>query len=286
MVGFDFAKMKQESKVSPNTALKALILGASGSGKSYTAGTLKVPTLFLYLTSESHGPISASATNPDIFAVCLDRKEVFDSSPGKPGDILSPDESLKKLRAILANDITKDFKALVIDSITDLEILILKSDEFKSLCTTDKGKINDFKKPEAVLMMLSDLFGLIDKHWQNGMHVVATCASHVTNVDSSGTAENIVPVLTSYGVVEKVVRIFPDILLLTTIERANEEGVEEKKRCFSFNTNVNKVSKDLSGKIKKTLNFSARITGLSDEETPDVMAPNLQKVLALKHKSK
>jgi len=52
----------------------------------------------------------------------------------------------------------------------------------------------------------------------------------------------------------------------------------ERKRAFLFNTHITRESKEVSGKIKKLLNFMPRVAGVPDSEMPEMLPADFQKL--------
>jgi hypothetical protein len=280
-------KLKEMHKANKNKVepLFALIIGQSGAGKSYFSGTSGLPTLFLYLRTEQHGPQAAASTNNNILPVCLDKFESSDSgitglSNMKIGDVLSPDQTLLKLKHWSALNLKDEgIGAIVIDSLSDLESVIKDSTAFKQACLSATGKHNSYSEGPELIKKIREIVLSLNHHTDDGVHCFLTMAGTVTATDENGAAHTIQPKTTCFGSAELLPRLFPDILL---VSRLTYEG-ETKFACI-FNGNFERKGKDQAGRVLKTLNFSPRLTGLSIEDLPDLVKADLKAVLALKNK--
>lgn len=274
----------KKDKVEP---LFVLIVGQSGSGKSFLAGSTALPTLYMYLRSESHGPASASSTNPNIFPVCIDKFEDTDKSivgiTGlKIGDVLNPDQTLLKLKHWSAMNLKDEgIGAVVIDSLSDLESVIKDSTAFKNGCLSATGKHNSYNEGPELIKKIREIVLGLNHHTDDGIHVVLTMAGVVQATDENGAAHTVLPKTQTFGTADLIPRLFPDILL---VSRLTYEG-DTKFACI-FNGNFERKGKDISGRVVKTLNFSPRLTGLAIDDLPDMVKADLKVIIDLKNKKK
>jgi len=81
--------------------------------------------------------------------------------------------------------------------------------------------------------------------------------------------------LSSFGISEKIPRLFADVLLLSRVDG---------EYSFLFNCDIKRVSKDKVGTVKKLLNFSPRLNGLLADQVPEVMKADLKEIVKLKGK--
>ena len=265
----DFKAMKEAARAKQATAgMLAVVMGSSGAGKSTVCGTTGRPTLVLHTKDESHGPTSASTFNDDVAGLCLDMDE--------EGNEVSPDVALDKLVEVLGSeDLSSNFGTVVVDSLSSIDLLIKKTQYFRNFCADPKTlKHNSFKEGEAVLTKIQDIVTHTDRIRQQGVHVLFTLAANVKSMDSEGMVETVAPVLSTYGVSESVARMFPIVLYTACV---TVEG--ERKRAFLFNTHITRESKEVSGKIKKLMNFMPRCAGIPDSEMPEMLPADFQKLL-------
>jgi hypothetical protein len=253
-----------------NRALFAMVIGASGSGKSSSIGTLPGRTLLIYGSGESHGPKAAQALGGNVCAVCADVDE--------SGKALTPDESFTRLLTILqdVDSIQKEkFASVAIDGAPELEAILSKSNRFIQMCTTDKGKLDGFSKGPNMSALLREVVSALKVLHGKGINVVMTCRADVRAMDDNGAISDCAPKLSSYGVAESLISQFDDILLVGVVEVGGKRG-----HVFQFNNTISKTSKDLDGKIKKIFNFAPRVTCARD--IPELLKADLKKVIELK----
>jgi hypothetical protein len=163
-MAFDFkAAISSAKKDLSSNNLFLLLLGASGSGKSHSIGTLGVKTLYLYTKTEDHGPKAAAMTGGS---------NVVPLSIDTDGDSnLSSDATLERLSSILSDTDglkANGFKAIVIDSMTDLETIFRSSTKVKATVLKNK-----FAEGPALADMFKDLIITLKSVQQaTGVHVM------------------------------------------------------------------------------------------------------------------
>ncbi len=273
---FNFDKAIAEAKEGlKSNHVGAIVLGPSGSGKSSLLGTFGVKTLYLYGTGEDHGPKAARALgDANIVPVCIDQDE---------GKTLAPDEVFKRLIDILSNreGIKKaGFGAIALDGATELESIIRSTTKWKQLCTTDKGKHNGFAEPAATLQMFKPIIDGL-KHLQRelGIQYAMTCILDVKQMAENGELLESSPRLVGYSVAEGLIQQFPDVLVVGRMVKGDKIS-----HRIQFLAGVSKQAKDLAGQVKKSINFTPRLTGV--KELPNTLDADLTKVAELKTGSK
>jgi hypothetical protein len=271
---FDFDKAAAAIKTSP--VLQLITLAPSGGGKSFLAGTSGLKTLYIHGVGENHGYESARITGEDLIVPF--RWDIDDA--GK--EIKSPDAQYKRLIDVLAATdqlIEAGFKFIVVDSATEVESLIKGTTRFTTLCTHN-GKYNNFKETEACLSMFRPILNSLKSLSTSEIGYNLTLILDVKQMDELGMITESSPKLYGYGVAEGVIQQFPDIIVVSPI--MNPETEEIAHRIY-FNAGVSRVQKDEKQRVKKTINFSPRITGVPLQELPEgSMAANLEAVLDLK----
>jgi hypothetical protein len=271
---FDFDKAAAAIKTSP--VLQLITLASSGGGKSFLAGTSGLKTLYIHGVGENHGYESARITGEDLIVPF--RWDIDDA--GK--EIKSPDAQYKRLTDVLAATdqlIEAGFKFIVVDSATEVESLIKGTTRFTTLCTHN-GKYNNFKETEACLSMFRPILNSLKSLSTSEIGYNLTLILDVKQMDELGMITESSPKLYGYGVAEGVIQQFPDIIVVSPI--MNPETEEIAHRIY-FNAGVSRVQKDEKQRVKKTINFSPRITGVPLQELPEgSMAANLEAVLDLK----
>lgn len=270
MFNFD-AAIAQAEKDARSTALEAIILAPSGGGKSTLAGTFGVKTLYIYSSGENHGVKAArSFGGTSVVPVCFDQHA-------------TPDEALTNLLSILQDNdqITKhNFKAIVVDGASELETLIRSSQSWKKACLTGKGSHNSFEEPKATIAAFRPIItSLKDLQRATGVHFAMTCTLDVKDLGPSGEIVDASPRLQGYSVAEALVQQFGDVLVVGKMSRNGQI-----KYKLQFLTELTKTSKEESGVIKRTINFSPRIAGLNFTDLPPYLDADLRQVVELKQK--
>jgi hypothetical protein len=272
---FDFDKAAAAIKTSP--VLQLITLAPSGGGKSILAGTSGLKTLYVHGIGENHGYESARISGGDLIVPF--RWDIDDA--GK--EIKNPDAQYKRLTDVLsATDqlVAAGFGFVVVDSATEVEALIKGTTRFTTLCTHN-GKYNNFKESEACLSMFRPILNSLKSLSILEIGYNMTLILNVKKMDDLGIILESSPKLYGYGVAEGVIQQFPDIVVVSPIMHPETEEIAHR---IYFNAGVSRTQKDMAtGVVKKTINFSPRITGVPLQELPEgSMAANLEAVLELK----
>ena len=274
---FDFARAKSlAAKQMKNPLLEAIILGASGAGKSYCIGTLGVKTLYLYGTRESHGPQTAAVQgDKNIVPMCFDHGVWPGEKEPRP---FSSDESMVFIESALRDfDWIKqeEFKAVAFDGMAVLEALVKDTTEWREKCKTAAGKHNTFKETEASVDLIGRVIGFLKGVQREcGTHLVATGIIDVKDTDQYGGIVEASPRLQGYGLAESLNQHFGDVLV---VGRMSRDG--QTKYKFQFLTDLVRTAKDEHGNQKRAMNFSPRMSGC---EVPPMMDADLSQVAKLK----
>jgi hypothetical protein len=264
---FNFAKAKKYAETAmKNPLLEAIVLGASGAGKSYALGTLGVKTLYLYGTRESHGPRTASVPGGDnIVPICFDYGYWGDETAERS---FTADESLELLQSILRDYSqlsAEKFGAIVLDGMAVLEATVKESSEWGAKCKTAQGKHNTFKETEASLDLIGRVIGwLKGAQRECGVHIAVTGIIDVKETDTYGGIQEASPRLQGYGLAESINMHFGDIVV---IGKMTKLGISKYK--FQFMTDLTKTAKDEHGAQKRAFNFSPRLSGVTAPDTMD-----------------
>lgn len=258
-----------------NDKVFLIVLGSSGSGKSHVAGTSPGKILYLHTASERHGALSATAGGGDVLAVCIDRD--------KTGKDLKADEAFKRGLEILNPEVLKKAKieTIVLDGLTELEKIIRATTKWANLCSTGSGKHNSFAEGASTIVMADEYMkALRDAQDKVGVHVVVTGILDVQEVDDNGAVGVAKPRLSGYAVAEGLIQQFPDILVVGRV--TGKDG--KSGRVFQTQSDVQRVSKDQAGVVKKFINFSPRLAGIAD--LPAFIKADIKEVIRLKTGSK
>jgi hypothetical protein len=258
--------------------LMALVMGASGGGKSSSLGTLGVPTLVLVGQTESHG-----ATNARSAAQDKDLVTGLSYIVNKEDGSLDAQGSYKNLLAILRDpELADNFDAVAVDGASELQGIFKDTARFRELCLSDKGTHNSFKEAESYGVMFNEVINALLNLRKRGVHCLMTCAAIVTGGGDGSDEITAKPNLYGFTTAENLCRNFPDIFYVTMLREEDEEGNEKTVHRFVFNPKVSAVSKDAkTGKVMKQSfsNFSPRISMFSREDLPEKSEVNLAKVL-------
>lgn len=272
---FDFDKAVQDAQEELSVReLFALLLGPSGGGKSSLMGTFGEKTLLLYTTGEDHGPKAAAALGRDnVVPLCIDYYD---------GNVLIPDESIDLLYEVLDNHTwlqEQGFRAICIDGATQLELLFRGTTRWKKMCETKNGKHSGFEEPKATNVLFKEVVDKL-KTAQRALnvHVAMTCVLDVKALGPHGEIQESAPKLTGYMVAEGLVQQFGDVLVVGRMEKKGK--VKHKIQMLA---GVTKTSSDAdTGEIKKTINYSPRLTCVGLDDLPTLMNADLAEVYAIK----
>jgi hypothetical protein len=271
-MAFDFeAAIKEASREAGQNFLGAIVLGSSGAGKSRLMGSFGCKTLYLYTTGEDHGPKSAKvAGGPDLVPLCLDFAN---------GEQLSADAAYARLLEILGSkDQLKKMGigAIAVDGATEIETLIRGTTAWERACQTAQGKHNTYAEPATTVSMFRPVISALkDLQRSLQIHFVVSCILDVKELGPNGDILEAAPRLQGYTVAEAVVQQFGDVLVIGRMERNGEV-----KYKLQFMTEIAKSAKDEAGRMKRSMNFSPRITGAT--EIPPFLDADLRKCIELK----
>lgn len=272
---FDFSKAFEEAKQDmDNKKLFLVLLGASGNGKSFSQGTFGVKTLYLYTQGESHGPRAASTLGgANIVPVCIDRN----------GDkSLTADEGLKRLHEILddTESLQKNkFGAISVDGFSELEDLVRNSTKFKIMTTTESGKHNGYAESSATLFQLKEIIAKL-KRLQRvlNVHVCVTEILTVKELNEEGLILDSSPQLIGYSVATGVLQQFDDVMIVGRMQKKDKMSYRFQLLAGSTKTSIDGVTHE----IKKTFNFSPRLTGVDILSLPTTLEANLSSLAKIK----
>ena len=269
-MNIDFKLLKEQAKVQKVPAFFAIVLGPSGAGKSTLMGTLNVPTLFLHTRLEGHGATSAKGVAKG------DTITDKDMSLYKKDGTVDCDATYKNLLAHLrAPDIADHFEAVVIDSATELEQTIRKSQMFVDKCKALSGKHNTYSETPTLTDTFKEILETLKMLHDKEVHCFFTCAATQKPQTDENEVMDVTPTLQGYGIASEFVKNFQDVLLVSRLSKEDEAGNVKSAHALVFKSNISKTSKDLKGVVVKSMNFSPRCFGLPLEMLPDVMKADL-----------
>lgn len=253
--------------------LFAIVLGSSGSGKSRVCGTLPGKTLYLFFQGERHGPSSALAGGGDLIPVCIDR--------GRDGQDLTADQAFKRGLECLDPEVLKKAKIenIVLDGLTELEKCVRETKAWKIACESASGKHNNFQEPAATLNLIDKYMSALRRAQDTvGVNVVVTGIIDVQEIEDNGAIGTAKPRLSGYSVAEGCIQQFGDVLVIGRL--VSPDG--KSAHVFQTGADITRISKDDEGKVKKFINFTPRISGVS--ELPAFIKADLKNVLTMKEK--
>jgi len=260
----DLSSLKSFDASKNKLPLFAIVMGASGGGKSSLLGTMPGKTLAFYFRSDLSGPsFSASTDGSDIVPFLVD-----------PTD-MTADEAVAELYGQLKNpDLIKSFKNITIDGLPALEDLLNRTDACLAAGLTKAGKVDSFGKDRFIQEKLSELVRLLVDQRTFGVNIAVTTLARIAD---DGGSTQITPRLRGFGTIEALLPSFATILLVVRNNQDRSHFLDMESKIF-------KKKVDTTGKEVAVASFSTRIEGLRVEQTPPKISPDLKKVLALQHR--
>lgn len=250
-----------------NEPLFGIVLASRGSGKSGLLGTLGVPTLFIFLSEESHGveaAVAVSKGSHEIVPLCLNQ-DASGKTTSTPE--LNPDLVLKNLLEILSTpDLENEFGAVVFDGLSALDRYVYACSEVQKASKYDINKVT-LTVYDRIIAKMKALHG-------RGLHVITTCAAEGT-ATNDGTAAVLTPKLRGTGVIDSVIGQFGDVLVVGSILLEDPEtGEVTRQHALQFGSNIEKVGKRITGQ-SFAVTFRPRLAGLRSDQVPDLLPADL-----------
>lgn len=273
MSNFDFAKaIEYGNKESEIDKLMAIILGASGAGKSGTCGTFGVPTLMIYSAGESHGVNTAKQFGKDIYPIPYDIN--LDT-----GEALTADEAYDNLLKILDDiEAIKALKvgAIVLDSLTQLETIIMNTKNWSALVTQKyKGNVS-YAGPVTLAMFSPVKHKMQMLRKKLNVHIVVTAALNVKALGDDGSIVEAAPAMHGYNVAESILKDYRDVLILGQVTINTKDGTKQAP-YFQLQSSVTKSTADFTTKeVRKLLNCSNRLNGIRMDTLPSRLPADLR----------
>lgn len=249
-----------------------IVLGSSGAGKSFVAGTAPGKTLYIHFDSERHGAASASKSGGSIIPICVD--------VAKDGKTRTADEAYSYGLKLLDPAALKKagIETVVIDGMTELEKMVRSSTAWAAKCRIEKtGGHNSFAEPAATVEMM-DAYIKAARRAQDmaGVHFVMTGILDVSEAEDNGAISVAKPRASGYSVAESIIQQFDDILTIGIV--TGKDG--KSGRVFQTGTDLTRVSTDDKKRVKRFINFHPRLAGAGD--LPQFVKADLKAVIALK----
>ena len=273
---FDFAAAEKAAakETKPEALIAAIVLGQSRAGKSYLAGTMPGKTLFLYTQGEDHGKHSARLAGGKIVPVAFDIDET--------GKVLGYDTAIKRLLTILQDEegiVKAGFKSVVIDGLTELEVVIRGTSQWAIDCRAKSGEHNGFAEPGATLKMIRPVMDALRSLQRNhSLHYYMTCLLMVKETSDDGEILASEPKLVGYEVAAQLIPQFPDQIMIGRM--ISDKGVEAHR--LQFGAKASKTVKEKNGTIKKQVGFVPCLQFVPSNQLPTTLKADMGAVLKLK----
>ena len=254
--------------------LQAIVLGPSGSGKSHLLGTYPGKVLHLFDDAEHHGVKSSRKQGGEGII------PINWSQDGRGVD-RSPEAAYQLVKRILSRDNGQALKdagieCIGLDSIVKLLAVIRNTQEFVNRCETPKGGHNSYAEPDAYIDMMQPILrGLRTLSDQFGIDYVVLGDLEIQAVQDNGLIKQSKPRMPSFSVAENIVMSFPDIMMISRVAKK-----DVSKPLIQMGAGCSRVSKDQTGQIVKTIDFTPRIA--DSESVPAFIKADLSEVLKLK----
>lgn len=262
-----------------------LLAGPTGGGKSGTAATTGVKTLYLYAGGENHGPKSAQAQlrimgqNPKKIvplSVSIDEK-------GKP---LSDDDTYKRTLEILkATDQIKagGFGCVVIDGLTELESFIIETGEWNAEVTEQYKGNKSYAGPVTIRMFRKIIAAAKELQRQLDIHIIMTAIMDVKSFEDDGTINEGELKLKGFDVITFLVPQFDDRLFVSHMTDGESQPLPRLQMAIS----ITKTTSDFKTKVlRKTFKVRPRLMGVDMATMPDSVKADLSRIIAYKEAGK
>ena len=286
---FDFKKAKAAaSKPQQIRPMKAIVLGTSGAGKSSLLGTTGLDVVMLYGKTEEHGPTAAQTmSNGSTGSVTPVEYTIWKDKGGRL--VLDADASIDNLRVLLSSkEISNEFGAVALDSITELQSIFMQTQEFVEVCRTDKGVHNKWAEGDAFVKFFEEIRDQLIGLQGKGLHSFVTCAANKNPVATDSTVTSYEPTLRGFKVAQEIIRMFDDVLLVDRFEGGMEDddgNIEDTGHRIIFKANLAKKAKDLRGNVTKSMNFQPRVSGFKIQDLPSTCEADLGKIISGRQKA-
>lgn len=276
-------KAAHKEEKTAGKALMLVVVGRQGSGKSSLCGTSGLTTLYIRTPKESHGYEAACALAKRSGGTIIDANLGNAPTSNKDGQP-SNDDMMKYLGELLGSASSlksAGIQQVVVDSTSDLDIIIRNSKFMDDYCMTSKGTKNDFKTGEGFIVKYQELIiNPFIKLQEAGIHCITLMAATSKDHDEFGTLTSIAPILTGFNSAYEVIRAFPDVACISRMQIENDDGKMQTHHVLVFNATIVKTSKDMKGQILKMESFTPRITGYIDP--PDMIKADLKQLIKMK----
>lgn len=243
MKQFSFESLKAKQ---PSEKLFCLISGIRGSGKSTAIGTLKVPTLLICSSLESHAVNAAKVFGHD--DIIFTMYDVDDDEKQ-----LKADDAISNLHAILdyliiAPNLLENIQCVALDSISAVDKTLLET-------TRILQEKNGFECMKIMEQLHLRIIKKLKELHRRGVHILVTMPI-MAAFDEDGYYLSAKPEIRGVTATSNIAGIFSEVLVAAKIRNT---------RVFQMNLLFKKSGSEVSGD-KKEIAFHPRINGLSDED--------------------
>lgn len=240
-----FDNFRAQSKQYEENKLFCLLVGIRGAGKSTAIGSLRVPTLLIASSLESHSIEATQMFNEGIIPTLYDVDD--------EGRQLKPDAALNNLHSILdylisSPDLKVNIQAIALDSFSAIDKTILET-------TKILMEKNGFERPKLIQAEHLRVVRKLKEISRRGVHVITTIPIMAT-INENGLYVSAKPELQGGETTSILFGIFNEVLPVTKM------GSEH---VFQMDLTIKKSSKDANGVEKSTISFP-RITGLNAQD--------------------
>lgn len=265
----------------PNPLVGAIVFGPPGGGKSGMLGTFGVKTLHLYSDVEYHGEDSMN-----LHKNC--HVDAYNFERDKDGNRLAPAKALENLASIIQDEEmikSRGYKAIVIDSLSELESLVIETSAWKAKTTDSHGQPKMYTDPVTISMINPFLSQLRNLQTKLGIHYAMTALLDVKRMGDAGEILEGTAKAKGYGVLFHLLVSFPDRFILGHM--VTTKGATKLKPRIQIDAQLSRISKEFAigsapAKVSKVLNLRTKISGCDMSTFPNTMAPNFARVIECK----
>jgi len=255
--------------------LMACVIGQTASGKSSSMGTLSgEKVLYIATSCERHGVMNAIKHHKQLVAegkvkeskfVHIDlgvfqdidvKTGLFDSGVLKEGDLIPPEAQEVKLNHYIAYG--ANATTVVIDSLTTLYEVFVKSGTAQSQCISSKGNWDSFAEYRVVGSLYNTLIEKLTSLNAKGVKTICTCIAKLeafTEKDGVVMPTKFSPDLPSVNISKNILARFA-----TTVLCFRHPSILNNRPHFNFNIQGTRTTlKRNSEEISNNLNVDLRV---------------------------
>jgi hypothetical protein len=264
----------------------AIVFGPPGGGKSGMLSTFGVKTIYFMSDVEAQGRHSARIhKNCEIDFLNFERHEVT-------GEKLSPAKALESLGARLS-DVewfrSRGYKAVVVDSVSELEALVVETPAWRTKTTDKNGETKMYTDPITIAMITPFLAQLRNLQAILKIHYAVTALLDVKRMGEAGEILEGTAKSRGYGVLFHLLVSFPDRFILGHMSPG--PNAKKLKPRIQIDAQLSRVAKEFAqngapAKVSKVLNLRTKVAGCDMSTFPNTMAPDFSRIIACKRAGK